>query len=90
MNPGSDGTDEAGWTAPSLAVVEAVADAEGVQPEDLCPPEYESLYTAVDPEALDKLFAPKAVGTPRFGCKVSFRYCDYRVTIDRHGTVSLE
>ncbi|MFC4437113.1 MULTISPECIES: HalOD1 output domain-containing protein [Natrialbaceae] len=90
MNGGSDDADKTGWSAPSLAVVEAVADAEGVRPDHLCPPEYEPLHAVIDPEALDKLFGPKAVGTPRFGGEVSFRYCDYRVTIDRHGAVTLE
>ncbi|AGB39397.1 HalOD1 output domain-containing protein [Natronococcus occultus] len=42
--------------APSVRVVEAVADAEGVDPTDLETP----LYEAIDGAALDRLFAPTA------------------------------
>ncbi len=90
MNGESDGADEAGRTAPSLAIVEAVADAEGVRPEHLRPPEYESLHSAVDPEALDELFVSTAGGTPRSEGEVSFRFSGYRVTVDHRGSVALE
>jgi hypothetical protein len=90
MNHRIDGGDESAWTAPSLAVVEAVAEAEGVHPKDLCPPEYESLYAVIDPDALDKLFALGADGTPRSSGSVSFPFCGYHVVVDHRGAVTLE
>lgn len=42
--------------AVSMAVVEALAEARGVSPLELEPP----LFDAVDPEALDQLFAASA------------------------------
>lgn len=73
--------------APSRAVVEAVAEAEDVDPTDLAP-----LYGVVDPDALDALFtsplsesnAPTTAGT------VTFTYEGYRVEVTGGGRVSLE
>jgi len=62
----------------SVTVVEAVADAEGVDPIDLLTP----LADAVDPDALDVIFQN---GTGR----VSFDYSGYEVTVDAEGTVSV-
>lgn len=75
---------------PSQAVVEAVAEAEGVRPTDLAPPEYESLHAVVDPAALDALFADRSNNTRRPRGTVSFRFCDFDVTVDRDGRVTLE
>ena len=75
---------------PSQAIVEAVADAEGISPEELCPPAYEPLHTVIDPESLDSLFAPRSDGRQRATGTVSFRYCGYIVCVDSEGTVTLE
>lgn len=50
---------------PSIAILEALAEADGVDPLDL-----ESLYTVVDGEALDRLFAHRSAssGRPRTVC----------------------
>lgn len=75
---------------PSQAVVEAVAEREGVEPTELVPPEYETLYDAVDPAALDALFAPRANGADRADGSVTFPFCGYTVTVTADGTVSVD
>ncbi len=90
MEEGGDSVDSSYRTALSQAVVEAVADAEDVSPEELCPPEYEPLHAVIDPQALDALFEPKADGNPRSSGAVSFTFCGYDVTVDDDGTVTLE
>lgn len=67
----------------SVAVVEAVADAEGVDPVGLETP----LYEAVDPDALEALVG--ASGHGGFEGYVSFVYCGYDVTVDPRGGVTL-
>lgn len=69
----------------SQSVVEAVADAEGVAPEDLEPP----LYEVIDPEALERVFAPTASGARRDG-RIEFVYNGYDVTVRGDGRVSVE
>lgn len=70
---------------PSLRVLEAIADAEGVSPTALEPP----LNDVVDPASLDRLFEPTATGDSTQGRQVSFRYREYDVTISSNGTVEL-
>lgn len=72
--------------SPSLRVVEAVANAEGIDPVDLEPP----LYDAVDPNAIDELFAPMATSNGSRHGRLSFRYRGYDVTVRSDGTVFLE
>ncbi|WP_226481510.1 HalOD1 output domain-containing protein [Natrinema amylolyticum] len=76
--------------APSQAVIEAVADAEGVPPTAVSPPDYQSLHAVVDPSALDALFADRPSGANRPGGTVSFSFCGYDVTVDQDATVTLE
>ncbi len=90
MEEGGDRVDTSVRKTPSQAVVEAVAAAEGVSPEELCPPEYEMLHDVVDPQALDDLFAPKATGIPRSAGRVYFEFCGHDVTIEPDGSVTLE
>jgi hypothetical protein len=74
---GSDGG------AVSLAVVEALAEARGVSPLELDPP----LFDAVDPEALDELFAASdAVSKGR----VVFTVDDHEVTVTADDDVYVE
>ena len=75
---------------PSQAVIETIAETEGVQPAELSPPQYESLHAVVDPTALDALFADRPNGMVRSGGTVSFTFCDYHVTVGRDGGVTLE
>lgn len=44
------------------------------------------LYTAIDPDALDSLFAS---GTATTDGQVEFQYFGYRVTVGSEGTISL-
>ncbi|MFC6769640.1 HalOD1 output domain-containing protein [Natrinema soli] len=90
MVEGGDSVDAPSVVPPSQAVIETVAEAEGVRPTELAPPQYESLHAIVDPTALDALFADRPNGTNRPHGTVSFRFCDYHVTVDRDGTVTLE
>lgn len=63
------------------AVVELVAEAEGLDPTELVPP----LYDVVDTEALESLFADDGtVG------KVVFNYTGYEVSVFSDGYVSVE
>lgn len=69
---------------PSISVVEAIAEAEGVEPSALHPP----LYQVVDPDALDALF--KTDGSMAVGNRVSFVYRGYRVVVEDQGRISVE
>lgn len=68
---------EAGTSA-TVAVVRAVAEAEGVSPGDL-----PLLSDVIDPEAFDILFDDGRVG--RSGVCFSFDYCGYVVTVTDDG-----
>lgn len=70
--------------SPSEAVVEAVADADGVHPSEITPP----LYEAIDPEALDGLFA-STHRTDRTDGRLAFAYSGYEVTVHWNGQVSV-
>ncbi|WP_276252574.1 HalOD1 output domain-containing protein [Halomontanus rarus] len=71
----------------STTVVEAVAKADGISPLEVSP----SLYTAIDPDALDQLFAASGSGaSSEFGLRfddewtpteLSFTYAGYDVTV---------
>lgn len=65
----------------ALAVVDAIAEREGVDPTDLDVP----LYDAIDPDALENLFPVDAGGRPRCRGHVTFAYGTHcvRVTSDR-------
>lgn len=68
----------------SHTVVEAVAEAEGVDPLELTPP----LCEVIDPDALDHLFATTPVDS-RMDGKVTFDYNGYEVTAWGSGYVSV-
>jgi hypothetical protein len=62
----------------SYEIIEAIADAEGVDPLELSIP----LYDAIHPEALDSLFRDTTG-------HLTFEYHDYLVTVDHEGTVEV-
>lgn len=69
----------------TTTVVHALADVMGV---DVTGTEF-SLYDSVDPDALDRLFAPKADGTPRPPGHVAFGVQGYRVTVYSSGEIAI-
>ncbi|HMB50116.1 HalOD1 output domain-containing protein [Natronoarchaeum rubrum] len=75
--------DDSAAQSPSEAVVEALADAKGVDPLEL-----EPLYQVIDPDALDALFDGTAGGDRRQG-RVEFRTSGYRVEVTASGRVHL-
>ena len=90
MKEGGDSVDSSYRETPSQAVIEAVANAEDIQPTALSPPEYESLHDVVDPSALDDLFAPRYSGIPRQNGTITFTFCGYVVKVTGDGDVTLE
>ena len=66
----------------SHRVVYAVAEREGVEPESLDPP----LYSALDPEALDRLWE----SDHDTSLSLSFRYLGYQIEIEADGTIAVE
>lgn len=66
---------------PSVRVLAAVADREGLDPTELTDP----LYRAVDPDALDHLFRGTETGAGR----VVFEYHGYEVTVCGSGDVNV-
>lgn len=67
------------------SITDAVVRAVSTEKET-SPTEIEPLYSAIDTDALDALFAPHMNGDPRSGSgTVSFQYseCDIRVTHNR-------
>jgi hypothetical protein len=64
----------------------AIADREGVEPENLNPP----LYSAVDTEALDALFEPTQTSQRDVGGAVTFRYQGYEVTVTSDDSIEIE
>lgn len=69
----------------SQSIVERIADAEGVAPNDLdaC------LYDVIDPDALNELFANRDTDTAILGT-VSFEFHGYDVTVQRDSTVEID
>lgn len=67
---------------PSVAVVEAIERATGE------PPASGELYRAIDPDALDNLFADRLDGSPRDGGTLSFVVGDCVVAVHADGRVT--
>lgn len=69
----------------SEAVIYAVAEVAGSDPVELLP-----LYSVIDPDALDSLFAPTVAGSSRGDGSITFDIDDHRVTIQSDGIVEVE
>lgn len=67
--------------SPSKRVIDEVAEQKDIDPTTLPP-----LHRAIDPDALDALFAPTSQ-TDRMKGAVSFKYSGYEVTVYSHGYV---
>lgn len=72
--------------APSIAVVEAVAAREGVDPVELDRP----LNDVLDPDALDRLVRSYDAQPGASPFEVSFTYYGYSVTVSSSGTVRVD
>jgi hypothetical protein len=64
-------------------VIDAVAEAAGVEPAELGA----SLYDQIDPDALDNLFSDRHNGQPRGTGHVVFTLLEYEVTVYSDGQV---
>lgn len=78
-------TSTAGNNHISQSVIEAVAEAEQIDPVELSP----TLFQIVDPDALDEIFASVSTDDQREG-QVVFTYIGYEVTVSSEGVVSVE
>jgi hypothetical protein len=68
-------------TQPSIAVVEALAEAKGIEPVEMG----ETLYEAVDPDALDRLFDDCA--DDEVTGRVVFELGAHEVTVQSNGDI---
>lgn len=75
--------DPEGSAALTTTVVHALADVMGADVSDAG----FSLYDSVDPDALDRVFAPKADGTPRPPGHIAFGVQGYQVTVYSTGEI---
>ena len=71
--------------SPTFAIVEAVANREGVDATELPP-----LGSVIDPDALNSLFAYSADEFPHSTGYVRFQYCGYRIVVHSDGEVVVE
>ncbi len=85
-NTNTPDDDQSRATKPSITVLiqKAITAREQSEWSD-CPP----LYSVIDPDALDRLFAPTQAGTERRGT-VTFHYCGYEVTVNTDRMVDLD
>ncbi|WP_049890639.1 HalOD1 output domain-containing protein [Natrinema versiforme] len=76
-----------GEVSPTQAIIEAIAAEEGVDVTDVEPPAYDSLFTVVNPEALDELFHT-TTGTAS-GVAVRLEYEGYEVVVRPGGDIEV-
>ncbi|WP_254535772.1 HalOD1 output domain-containing protein [Halomarina litorea] len=69
----------------TIEIVRALAAEHGCRPEALRP----RLYEAIDPDALEALFAPCGDGTPRAPGCVVFEIGSFEVTVEGDRNVSV-
>lgn len=69
----------------TTTLVHAIADVTGI---DVTDTEF-TLHDHVDPDALDRLFAPKPDGTPRTSGRFSFTVWEYQVTVHGDGRIAI-
>ena len=67
------------------AVVEAVADAEGIPTSNVSPP----LASVIDPDALETIVASLDDRSGDTRGNITFTYHNYRITVDGDGSVAL-
>ena len=87
MSPPDDSPSAGGAAPPSQAIIEAVAEREGVEVTEIEPPAYEPLYAVVNPEALDRLF--RTADGSSTTARVHLEYEGYEVTVYGDGRVEV-
>jgi len=70
---------------PTQKVIQRIAEAEDVSPEELSPP----LFEVIDPDALDQLFG-NTMTAGRMEGQVIFTYNGYEVTVSGDGHVAID
>ncbi|MFC4248471.1 HalOD1 output domain-containing protein [Natribaculum luteum] len=70
---------------PTLAVVDALARIESVDPSELSP-----LHDAIDTDALDRLVDHARGRTPEAAFTVTFTFDGYEIEIDHPGRIRIE
>lgn len=73
------------YASVTSTVVRHVAEIEGVDPVDLDP----DLYSIIDPEALDRLFAGRPGDIERNSGRVIFEYRDFEITVTADGILTI-
>lgn len=68
-----------GGRSPSQAIIAAIASEEGIDVTDVEPPEYDPLFTVVNPEALDDLFTTTGGGASNV--VVHLEYEGYEIAV---------
>lgn len=71
--------------SPTIAVIEAIAEHEGVDPLDFEQP----LNEVIDPDALDSIVGGSQTGRGPPGVAVRFSYNGYRVHVTSDGSVEV-
>ena len=71
-------------------IIEAVAERERVDATDIEPPEYDTLYDVLNPEALDAVFAPREDGTSRGNGWIEFTFCGYDFVVTSDGEIEIQ
>jgi len=69
----------------SVAVIEAVSEAEGCRPTEL-----PKLSDVVDPDALDNLFVETGTRRPERASELSFAFSNSRVTVEGGEIITVE
>lgn len=73
------------WAEPTQRIVQAIADAEGVEPVDLDPP----LFDVLDGDLLNALVSSNETNADEPSLELSFEYFGYTVHVAAGGTVSV-
>ncbi|WP_231188652.1 HalOD1 output domain-containing protein [Haladaptatus sp. DYF46] len=69
----------------STVIAETIANHKGVDPADI-----EPLYTTIDSDALDALFAPRNDGSARTTGQITFIHAGYEITVNSDRTITVE
>lgn len=69
----------------TTTIVHAISDIAGI---DVSRTEG-TLSDSVDPDALNRIFAPNADGTPRTNARITFTLWDHQVTVEGNGQITI-